>query len=109
MNQVAAQPPIATNPGGFIMATSETWPLGFDTTNLLINDEVPSLPVSTLTDLFTGETVTLEDEPYIIGNVVTQVVRGSQLTAKHQYSLAVGFTLDAVTIPVMVLTINVPQ
>lgn len=105
------QPPIATVPPSFIMATAEKYLLGFDTTQALINAGTggpPSSPVVTMTDIGTGAVISLAS-PTIVGNIIKQEVLGSALTAKHKYTLSVVFTIDADNAALMVLTITIPQ
>lgn len=92
------------------MATSETLPMGFDTTPLLQELQAPVSASSVLTDLSDGDAVVeLLDTPTILDNEITQIVRGSELTATHQYQLAVTFVVDAATVWTMFLVIVVPQ
>jgi hypothetical protein len=49
-------------------------------------------PSSILTDETTGKDVTLTDSPTVTTNIITQVVRGSELTKNHVYTLVLTFT-----------------
>lgn len=102
-------PQLATIPAVFVMATAETYLLGFDTTNAGWVGDPPTEPTFTLTDVETGWVIDLPDLPVIGGNVVGQVVRGSSLEANHNYTLALSFTASMDIVPLMVLVIEVPQ
>ena len=67
-----------------------------------------TVPSSTLVDTTTDQTVSLQDAPSVSGNVVTQIVRGSALTANHVYQLIVTYTAAANTVLTTVTVINVP-
>lgn len=102
------QPPLATIPASFVMATEESWPLGFDTSAVLEDGDTPSSAVVVFTDIGTGKTITLSDAPSITGNVIVQIVRGSQLLGGHKYTLAVSFTVNVDTVALMVLSLTCP-
>lgn len=109
MTIAGIDPQLATMPNVFVMATTETYELGFDTTNPAWVGDPPFSPTFTLTDVETGFETTLPDAPTIDGNVVLQVVRGSSLEGNHKYTLALNFSANLVTEPLMVLVIEVPQ
>jgi hypothetical protein len=103
-----SSPNIFVTPATAVITTLETWPWGFDATNLLAEGDSITSPVSVMVDTNTGAAVTLSDSPTIDGNVITQIVRGSELTAGHSYRLTVTFTASANTVPAMPLLVNVP-
>lgn len=53
----------------------------------------PTSPSTVFLDLTTGTTVVLADRPTISGNVISQIVRGSVLTAGHSYRLSFLYTI----------------
>lgn len=83
---------LAVSPPSFEMATTETLPLAFDTTNLLENGESPTNASAVLTDQADGTVVALGVSPSIVSNTIRQTVTGSLLTARHAYWLRVSFT-----------------
>lgn len=97
-------------PKTFQMLTTEVWPLGFDMTALLDNAAL-SNPQATLYDINTNKTVSLEDLANGQGNIITQIVRGSQLTAPHGYRLTVtcGAGDDQTVSTVLLLNVAVPS
>lgn len=102
--------PLSTTPAGFEMATTETLPLGFDATALLAGGQTISAPSSVLLNVETGAVVTLADAPTVLGNVITQIIRGpTQLLLNEKFALSVTFTAAANTTWTMVLIITVPQ
>lgn len=100
--------PLNTTPRTWTMATSESSPLGFDPTPLLLPGQNVASVSSVLTDLDDDSVIELLDEPTIAENVITQIVRGSELVATHQYQLAVTVTVDDNTVWTMLTTIIVP-
>jgi len=99
---------ILVSPPSFVMQSSEELPLGFDATALLLSGQTVSSPTTVLTDLTTSTTITLANAPTVSGNIVTQVVVGSQLTADHVYRLVVTFTAGTDTTWSMPLQISCP-
>lgn len=89
------------------MATTDSIPFEIDMTNALPTGGSVSSPTSTLVDLKTGQAATLTDAPTVLGNVVTQIVRGPHLLAQHSYRLAVVFTAATNTILTVVFEIDV--
>lgn len=70
--------PMATVPDTFTMATEETWPIEFDTTNL---GGSPTSPNVVLTDLDPeGGVVALADPPTTNGNWTAQILAGARLS-----------------------------
>lgn len=108
---MSVKPPLSCVPPVWVMATTEEMPLAFDTTNVLENAQVPYGPTCVLTDVSVGRglIVDLPTDPTVSGNIVTQQVDGSALTAGHIYTLAVTFSAAADTVWTMLLTIRVPQ
>lgn len=103
---------LATIPSQVTCATSETMPLGFDTSAQLAAIEPglsPTSPVSVLVDDTTDAVVVLADPPTITGDIITQIVRGSVLVAGHRYSLSVTYTAATDTVLTMVLRVWCPQ
>lgn len=90
--------PIGTNPAAVGMATTDVIPYGVDMTNALPSGGSVSGVTCLLTDLRTGQKITLEDNPTVAGNVVTQIVRGSQLVAGHYYRLTIVFSAATNTV-----------
>jgi hypothetical protein len=100
---MTVKPPLSTVPPRFVMATSESIDLDFDTTNL---GGPPSSPLFVLTDQNTNAAVPgFTSAPVIDGNVVSQQVNGSLLRIGHIYTLALTFTTSPNTF-LMVLTIG---
>lgn len=99
---------ISVSPASFQMASSETLPLAFDTTPLLVDEEAPTSPSCVLTDLSDGRAYSagLTGSPTIAGNTITQTV--TALKARHRYRLAVSFTAAAGKVWTMELEITVP-
>lgn len=75
------------------MKTSQTVPLAFDVTNQLGTGDTVSLPVVTLTDN-NGTVITLTDPPTVLGNVITQIFRGSALTPGNTYTVNGSYTAN---------------
>lgn len=100
---------ISTDPAAIHMATTDVLPLEVDMTAQLPAGGSVGTPACTLTDRADGTVVTLADEPVVAGNVVTQPIRGSALTARHVYQLRVVYaasesvTLTTVTEIVVLL------
>lgn len=90
------------------MQTTETLPLGFDATALLSGAQTISAATTVLTDIATGKAVTLANGPSVNGNVITQIVVGSQLAGGHSYRLVASFTAGDDEIWSMPLVIVVP-
>jgi len=80
-----------TDPPSRDMATSETLPFGFDVSALLLGGESVTLPTSTLRDTQKNTNVAGLAAPTVSGNIITQSVVGSSLTAGHTYWLVVSF------------------
>jgi cellulase/cellobiase CelA1 len=99
---------IMVSPPNFEMQTTETLPLGFDATALLSGAQTISAVAVVLTDIATGVAITLANPPSVSGNIISQIVVGSQLVAGHSYRLVVTFTAAASEIWSMPLRITVP-
>lgn len=99
---MSVKPPLSTVPPEFRMARSERFPLAFDVSN---EGSSPTSPAFVMTDANDGTVVTLDDEPTTNGNVVTQIVNGSALTAEHSYELALTCVINPATTITMVLSI----
>lgn len=85
--------PQATVPSAVSQASVEDLVWGFDCTAL----GTPASPTVTLTGP-TGATVTLQDAPQVVGNVIYQRVRGAVLSASPRpYQLTATFTETATT------------
>jgi hypothetical protein len=99
---------LATNPTNLPQSTSDTIPYGVDCTNAIstISGGSVSSPVTKLFDMTAQQTITLQDSPTLSGNIVTQIVRGSVLTANHQYRLSVQFTAATSTVLTVFLEID---
>jgi len=95
-------------PSQVSQATSETLPWKFDVTKLLQVGDTVTSPTSVFTDLTIGSDIVLPDLPAASGNVVTQIVNGSVLTAGHQYRLVVSFVANAFTTWSVPLLLTVP-
>jgi hypothetical protein len=104
--------PINTIPPSTVMATNEVLPFQFDFSPLLAAGETISAQATTLTDVTGGSpiVVTLPDAPtQPSANVVQQIVRGTSLTAQHQYRLAaVGTVVAGVKVWAVFLDISCP-
>lgn len=83
---------VYTTPPKYKICTTETLNPGFDTTALLVGDDVPSEPSTVLWDQNTNSIVSLSDAPSISDNLVIQRMRGSELVAKHFYLQLITFT-----------------
>ena len=99
---------VLVTPSTFEIQTTETLPLGFDATALLSPGDTISASGSVLTDIATGLAITLAHVPTVYGNIITQVVVGSQLAPGHEYRLVVSFTAAANEIWSMPLIVSVP-
>lgn len=103
---------ILVNGNPFTMATTETVPIGIDFTNYLAGGDSVSSPVSALTTTTSGpnagKTITLGNAPTINGNIVTQIVVGSQLAASNSYLLEIMVTLNTNKVMCGALQVNVP-
>jgi hypothetical protein len=100
---------MSTIPPKFTMVTTETLRPGFDTTPLLLPGQSPVSAACVLTDLTTDIVSPLDDDPTIEGNIIEQILRGSELIAAHAYELAWTFVVDATTIWTAFTEIIVPQ
>ena len=69
--------------------------VGCDFTVWMISGDVLTSPSTNLEDMASGATITLTDPPSITGNTVLQIVRGSELTPGHAYSLVWTATLSS--------------
>lgn len=101
------------------MMTTETLPLQFDFTPVLLPGETLSAASSSLTDTTNGGSVpvTLSDSPTVVNivdgaalsNGVQQILRGpTELVAAHNYRLVLSGTVNATKVWSAALTINVP-
>lgn len=100
---------LATDPAEVTQATAENVPWAVDMTNALPSVGSVSAVTTSLVDLtLNGETVTLADAPVVAGNVVTQIVRGSVLTAGHSYRLQITYTAAANTVLTSLTVIYCP-
>lgn len=97
--------PLATIPEYFRMAGAESYPLGFDTTNI---GGPPESAVFELTNADGGAVIPLTDDYTAEGPVLTQVVRRNTLE-EGTYFLTLTSTISDVKIALMVLTIKVLQ
>lgn len=95
---------ILVEPPSFEMATTETWPLGFDFTNLMSPGDAVSGVSVLLVDLNFSTSAVLIGASHS-GNVVMQVLAGTSLLAGHKYRLEVTATLNTdkvATLPLIV-------
>jgi hypothetical protein len=81
-------------PGLTTIATTETLPIAFDFVQNIVPGDAPSASVGKLYDSLDNSLVTPTDPATVSGTQVIQIVRGSQLTAKHTYRLDVTTTLN---------------
>jgi len=111
--------PLSVNPATFVMATTETLPIQFDFTPLLLPGETFTAASSVMTDITNGLSVpvTLSDSPTVVNivdgagvsNGVQQILRGpTELLAAHTYRLTLSGTVSSTKIWSAILTINVP-
>lgn len=109
MTGLASQ--LATVPPTKQQATTETIPWDVDMTPNLAPDTEPTDVACTFTDFTPAvpQDITLEDEPTVDGMIVTQVIRGSYLTAGHSYQLLVTYNAGGSTVLSSILTITCPQ
>lgn len=105
---MSVKPPLSCVPPVWVMATSEQFPLGFDTSILLGIGQTVSNPVTVLTDTTIGQPVEISG-PNLDGDVIIQDIVGADLVAQHIYELAVSFNAEMDTVWTMILTIRVPQ
>jgi hypothetical protein len=96
------------SPSPFAVFRSEVWPLGFDATALLAVGDTISTPAAVLRDVKARSVVVLAHTPTVVGNVITQIVDGSQLIAGKEYRLEITFTANTNKIVTMPLVISVP-
>lgn len=82
---------LSTVPATVEMATTDVVPVEVDMTAQLPSGGSVTSPVCTLTAA-DGTAVILADDPVVAGNVVTQTVRGSALTAGQIYRLRIAYT-----------------
>jgi len=80
-----------TNPSSFLMASAEILPIGIDVTALLSTGQSIGEYSITVTDYATASPVTLADTPAVSGNVVTQIIRGSELQPSSTYRVNLVF------------------
>jgi len=99
---------VDVTPASFSMLTTETLPLAFDASTLLADGESVSDVSVTLVSLGDASTVDLADDPSVAGNVITQVVDGSQLSPDQRYRLAVTFQAATDKVWTLPLVITVP-
>jgi hypothetical protein len=102
-----------TQPGAVDQASNENLNWGFDATPYLnsMGDTGISDPTGVLLDVTSTvyENVTLADDPSVSGNIITQRVLGSVLTAGHRYWLLINYTsTPSGNQPGMRLQINCP-
>ena len=82
----------ATTPATFTMSVTETLAFPIDMSAYLSSGQSVASPTATLVRLDTNVAVTLSDNPSTSGNVVTQIIRGSELVANERFRLTVNFT-----------------
>ena len=99
---------LQTIPPALVMATTDTLPITFDTSPLLRVGETPSAYSATLLDTTSGKDVALSDPATLAGNVIEQIIRGSELIAKHVYIITWIFTAAVDTVWTEVTQLNVP-
>lgn len=84
-----------TVPDTTTVLTTDLIPIGFDYSANIAPGDALGPVASTLTNVLTGTPITPADAAAISGNLVIQIVRGSQLTAKQSYRLDVTAVLNA--------------
>ncbi len=84
-------PELQTTPERVKTLAAAVLPLVFDLAPLLLPGETPSNPRTALTDLETGERVSLP-APTLVGTTITQVIQ--RLTAGHDYQLVWIWTIS---------------
>lgn len=102
---------LAVTPALFTMSRLEKLPLGFDTSNLLLQGETPTSPAATVIQMDTGADVTInviQGSPSVAGNVITIEVLGSGMTAGKQYRFEVTFSVGSLKIWQMELFVVCP-
>lgn len=82
-------------PASETQTTRDVYAWRFDFTARVGVDQTLSSPTSVLTDLVTGQAVTLADSPSISTVYVDQVVRGSALVGGHRYRLQVAVQIGS--------------
>lgn len=84
--------PTAVVPPTYSMSAVEIQTLALDATNYLATGQSISNVSVTMTRSSDGKVATLTDAATVSGNVVTQILRGSDLDAGSVYLLRVQFT-----------------
>lgn len=99
---------IFTVPDSTTIVTTDKLPIAFDyTANVAVGDTLSS-PTTVLTNVLDGTTITPSDAPTVSGNLIIQIVRGSQLTAKGTYRADVTAQLNAAKVITASLYIACP-
>lgn len=101
---------LSTDPPVYQMATLEERLLGLDFTAYLNEGEsIGSVSSVSLIDLSSKTSVTPGDPPSIVGNIVTQWIRGPLvLTAGHTYALVITISTSESQVESGQLNIPVP-
>jgi hypothetical protein len=99
---------VATVPPSRRQLTTDIIPWAVDFTEQLQTGQTVTSPSTKMIDQGTGATITLSDAPSVAGNIVSQVVRGSELTAGHRYWLIFNYVAGVLTTLGAVLEIDVP-
>lgn len=100
---------LATTPAGVQQATVEFIAWGIDMTDILLPGQTPINPVSTFQNLVNKTYITLNYFPTVSGNIVTQIIDGSELKANTTYQLVITFTASpSSNVLASVLTISCP-
>jgi hypothetical protein len=112
--------PVATIPAEVVQLTYETIPWELILTGALGSPPIgtPQDPIeTTLTDVTRTPLVpiTLTDAPVLSGTgtssdpyLITQIVRGDELTAGHVYQLLATFAVGGVTVLAVLMLLNCP-
>jgi hypothetical protein len=90
------------------VATTEELPIAFDYSLNVVAGDVVASPSAVLHNPDTGAVITPTDAPTVSGNLVIQIIRGSQLTARQMLRLDVTATLNAAKVITASLYIACP-
>lgn len=96
------------SPPTFVILTTEELPLDFDASAMLEDGQTISDQSAVMQSLNDSTIITLADPPTVVGNVITQVVIGDQLTGGAKYRLIITFTAAPGVIWSMPLIVEVP-
>jgi hypothetical protein len=104
---------LTTVPASITFGAAEQWTVGIDCTQQLsayTSGTAPTSPAVVLADARTGAVVTLPDAPSVTGNIVSQHIAKSHVTAGRLYQLTLTYTPSGTTdVLEAILIVGVPS